>query len=179
MGSFPKSNESQKNNASFTSWHYLARVNPSGQCDNQDFWGKLVFTIGRSFCSDPEVNKTFSTFLGFWWNPPGTFHSINQWFEIDRNWWIIFDQVLHLQVAYRLQRWWQCSSGLGKLRVGWRHLHGLGVDEGEEEDVGAVLLILVQPRLPNGVRFKALVVVVSKENIDAHDLKDFAWYYRL
>ena len=71
------------------------------------------------------------------------------------------------------------SSGFGKLLVGWRHLHGLGVDEGEEEDVGAVLLILVQPRLPNGVRFKALVVVVSKENIDAHDLKDFAWYYRL
>jgi hypothetical protein len=64
------------------------------------------------------------------------------------------------------------SSGLGQLLVCRRDLHGLRVDEGEEENVGAGLLVLVQARLPVGVRLKALVVVVGKKDVDSHHLKN-------
>jgi hypothetical protein len=64
------------------------------------------------------------------------------------------------------------SSGLGQLLVCRRDLHGLWVDEGEEENVGAGLLVLVQARLPVGVGLKALVVIVSEKDVDSHHLED-------
>ena len=62
------------------------------------------------------------------------------------------------------------SSGLGQLLVGRRDLHGLWVDEGEEEDIGTGLLILVQARFPVGVGLESFVVVIGKKDVDSHHL---------
>ncbi len=63
------------------------------------------------------------------------------------------------------------SSSLGQVLESLWHVHGLRVDEGEEEDVGALLLVLVQARLPLGIWVELFLVVVSKEKVESHDLK--------
>jgi len=52
----------------------------------------------------------------------------------------------------------------------WRDVHGLRVDEGKEEDIGTLLLVLVESRLPIGIGFKAFVVVIGEEDVDSHNL---------
>jgi hypothetical protein len=63
------------------------------------------------------------------------------------------------------------SSSLGQVLECLWHVHSLRVDEGEEEDVGALLLVLVQARLPLGIGVELFLVVVSKEKVESHDLK--------
>ena len=52
----------------------------------------------------------------------------------------------------------------------WRDVHGLRMDEGEEEDVGTLLLVLVESRLPIGIGLETFVIVVSEKDVDSHHL---------
>ena len=47
------------------------------------------------------------------------------------------------------------------------------VDEGEEEDVGTLLLMAEQAWFPLGIGFKAFVVIISEQNEKAQNLH--AW----
>jgi hypothetical protein len=53
----------------------------------------------------------------------------------------------------------------------WRDVHGLGVDEGEEEDIGALLLVLVKSWLPIGIGLETFVIVISEKDVDSHHLE--------
>ena len=67
------------------------------------------------------------------------------------------------------------SSGLGQVLECLWNLHGLRVDEGEEENVGTLLLVLVQAGLPFGIGVKLFLVVVSKKKIKSHNLKQLSF----
>jgi len=62
------------------------------------------------------------------------------------------------------------SSSQGQVLESLWHQHGLRVDEGEEENVGALLLVLVQLRLPLAVRVELFLVVVSKKKVESQYL---------
>ena len=50
------------------------------------------------------------------------------------------------------------------------NLHGLGVYEAEEEDVGCLLLILVEPRVPFSTCLIATHCVICQSEVDAKHL---------
>ena len=65
------------------------------------------------------------------------------------------------------------ASGSCQLLERGRDFHGLGVDEGEEEDVGALGLPVEQlggPRL--ALALEALLVVIGEQDVQTQDLKD-------
>jgi len=61
-------------------------------------------------------------------------------------------------------------AGGRQLLVSSGHLHGVGVDEGEEEDIAGLLLPGEQLGLPVSPGAEALLRVVSQQHVQAHDL---------
>ena len=53
-----------------------------------------------------------------------------------------------------------------------RNFHRLRVDEGEEEDIGPLLLILIQVRCPVRVGVEPPALIVREKKVDADDLLD-------
>jgi len=61
------------------------------------------------------------------------------------------------------------SSGC-QLLISSGHLHAVGVDEGEEENVAGLLLPGEQLRFPVSIRLKSCFCVISQEHIETQDL---------
>jgi hypothetical protein len=70
------------------------------------------------------------------------------------------------------------SSSQGQVLESLWHQHCLRVDEGEEEYIGALLLVLVQMRLPLGVRVELFLVVVSKKKVESQYLNSASIHFK-
>merc|ERR1712129_90778 len=72
-----------------------------------------------------------------------------------------------------------CSTGGSQLMVGRRDLHGVRVDEGEEEDIAGLLPPVKQFRGPVSIAFKPFLRVISQEDVQTQYLPWPPWMHHL